>query len=170
MDSEAGNYRPKLSKWLTVLVVVLLGVAVALALAWVFLRWSIAESVYSAKAGLDWFGLTFYHEYTFIAAALFSLLLVNPQPGRSDLRRLGTVVYRLMRPYEAEGENRPGEKMNIWLWGLWQTVKWAIGFYTFASFGAFPFLGPIMNPITMMSMGLGSWADVPRIFILPLFP
>ncbi|HEV2138372.1 MAG TPA: hypothetical protein VGR53_05990 [Nitrososphaerales archaeon] len=170
MDTEAGNERIRLSKWLAVLVVALLAVAVVLALAWVILRWSISESVYSAKAGLDWFGITFYHEYTFIAAALFSLLLVNPRPGRSDLRRLGTVVYRLARPYEAEGENRPSEKMNIWLWGLWQTVKWAIGFYTFATFGAFLFLGPVMNPITMMSMGLGSWADVPRAFTLPFAP
>ncbi|HEY6283561.1 MAG TPA: hypothetical protein VIW22_06520, partial [Nitrososphaerales archaeon] len=64
MDSEAGNPRLRLSKWLAVFVVALLAVAVVLALAWVVLRWSIAESVYSAKAGLDWFGITFYHEYT----------------------------------------------------------------------------------------------------------
>jgi uncharacterized membrane protein (UPF0182 family) len=170
MDSELRGDKIRLYKWLAVLLLVLIAVGVVLAIAWVFLQWSIAEAVYSTKAGLDWFGITFYREYTFIAAALFSLLLVNPRPGHSDLRRLGTVAYRFMRPYETEGENRPSEKLNIWLWALWQTVKWALGFYSFATFGAFPFLGPIMNPITMMSMGLGNWADVPRVFTLPFVP
>ncbi|MDG7015753.1 MAG: hypothetical protein JRM82_00075, partial [Nitrososphaerota archaeon] len=90
--------------------------------------------------------------------------------GRSDLWKLGTVLYRRSRPYEAEQEARPSEEMNVWLWVLWQTVKWAMGFYTFATFGAFPFLGPIMSPIRMMAVGLGSWADVPRVLTLPVSP
>jgi hypothetical protein len=154
---------------LTYLIFVLVIVAAALAVLWVVLQWSIAESVYSAKAGLDWFGITFYHYYTFVAAALFSLLLINPRPGVSDLWRLWTVVYRRMRPYETE-EIKPKETLNIWLWSLWQVVKWAIGFYAFVSTGAFLFLGPIMNPISMMAMGIGSWADVPRVFVLPVAP
>ena len=170
MDSDVGGDRSRLYRWLTFLVLALIAVATVLAVAWVILQWSIAESVYSVKAGLDWFGITFYHDYTFVAAALFALLLVYPRPGGSDLRKLWTVVYRLMRPYEAEGERRPGEKMNVWLWGLWQTVKWAIGFYAFVTFGGFLLLGPAMNPIMMMSMGLGSWADLPRIFALPVAP
>jgi uncharacterized membrane protein (UPF0182 family) len=156
-------------KWLTFLVIAVVCLAAALAVAWVILQWSIAETVYSAKANLNWFGITFYHYYTFVAAALFALLLVNPRPGRSDLWRLGTVAYRLMRPYEA-GISRPTEKVNVWLWTLWQATKWAIGFYSFVSLGAFPFLGPVMNPISMLAMGLGGWADLPRVFILPLAP
>jgi hypothetical protein len=169
---EAGvEDRARLYKWLTRLVLVFIAVAVALAVAWVILQWSIAESVYSAKAGLDWFGITFYHEYTFVAAGLFALLLVYPNPGGSDLWRLGTVLYRRMRPYEAEQEGtRISEKMNVWLWALWQTLKWALAFFAFTASGGFPFLGPVMNPITMMTMGLGNWADVPRIFALPLSP
>ena len=170
MDSDAGNDPTRLYRRLTVLVLILIAVASVLAVAWVILQWSVAESVYSVKAGLDWFGITFYHEYTFIAAALFALLLVYPRPGGSDLWKLGTVGYRLTRPYEAEGEKRPSEKMNVWLWSLWQTVKWAVGFYTFVSTGGFLFLGPVMNPITMMTMGLGSWVDVPTVFALPVAP
>jgi uncharacterized membrane protein (UPF0182 family) len=167
---SSGDEHPRLYRRLTLLVMGLILVVVVLAIAWVLLQWSIAESVYSAKAGLDWFGITFYHEYTFVAAALFALLLVYPRPGGSDLWRLGTVAYRLARPYESEGEGRPAEKMNVWLWGLWQTIKWAVGFYAFVTYGGFLFLGPIMNPITMMAMGLGGWADLPSVFALPLSP
>ncbi len=170
MNSDAGDGRPRLYRWLAFIILALIAVAVVFAVAWVILQWSIAQSVYSVKAGLDWFGITFYHEYTFVAAALFALLLVYPRTGGSDLRKLWTVVYRLMRPYEAEGERRPGEKMNVWLWGLWQTVKWAVGFYAFVTYGGFLFLGPVMNPITMMSMGLGSWGDLPKVFALPVAP
>ena len=165
--TEEGEGGPRLYKWLTIFIIALVAFAVVLAVAWVLLQWAIAEHVYSLKAGLDWFGITFYHDYTFVAAGLFALLLVYPRPGRSDLWKLGTVAYRLMRPYEAE-ENRPSEKMNVWLWGLWQAVKWAAAFYLFVSYGGFLFLGPIMNPIMMMTMGLGSWGSVPSVFALPL--
>ena len=168
MDA-AGEGQPRVYRWLSVFVIVLIVAIAALAVAWVILQWSIAEHVYSLKAGLDWFGITFYHDYTFVAAALFALLLVYPRPGGSDLWRLGTVAYRLLRPYEAE-ERKPSEKMNVWLWGLWQVIKWATGFYLFVNLGGFLFLGPIMNPIMMMTMGLGSWAQVPRIIALPVAP
>ena len=168
LDSE-GEGQARRLKWLAVLIIGVVGLAAILAAAWVDLQWSIAESVYSAKAGLDWFGITFYHDYTFLAAGLFALLLVNPRPRRSDLWRLWTVAYRLVRPYEA-GENKPGEEVNVWLWALWQVTKWAIGFYSFVTFDGFLILGPVMNPITMMAMGLGSWADLPRVLALPLAP
>jgi hypothetical protein len=171
MDSDAGEGRPKLFKWLTVLVVVLFGVAITFIVAWVILQWSIAEAVYSTKASLDWFGITFYRNYTFVAAGLFALLFVYPKPGRSDLWRLVTVLFKRVRPYEAEQEGlKLSEKLNVWVWALWQTLKWAIAFYAFSVSGGFPFLGPIMNPIMMMTMGLGSWSDVPRVFALPLNP
>ncbi len=171
MDSDAGKGRVRLYRWLTLFILALIGIALVLAVLWVILQWSIAESVYSAKAGLDWFGITFYHQYTFVTAGLFALLLVYPRPGRSDLWRLGTVAFKLSRPYEAEQEGiRISEKMNVWLWALWQTLKWAIAFYAFSVSGGFPFLGPVMNPIMMMTMGLGNWAEVPRVFALPLAP
>jgi hypothetical protein len=171
METEAGARGPRVIKWLTLLFLVVIIVIAILAVAWVILGWSIAESVYSAKAGLDWFGITYYYDDVFIAAGLFALLFVYPKPGHSDLWKLGTVVFRRMRPYETEQEGlRISEKLNVWLWALWQTLKWAVAFYFFTASKGIPLLGPIMNPIMMMTMGLGSWGDVPRIFVLPLFP
>jgi hypothetical protein len=171
MDSDAGEGRTRLYKRLTILIFALIAIVAVLAVAWVILQWSIAESVYSAKAALNWFGITFYHDYTFVAAGLFALLLIYPRPGGSDLWRLGTVLSRYMRPHEAEeGGMRVNERMNVWLWVLWQTLKWAIAFFVFVASGGFPLLGSTMNPIMMMTTGIGSWAEVPRVFALPLAP
>jgi predicted RNA-binding protein len=92
--------QPRLFRRLSVLVIAVVAVIAALAVLWIILQWSIAVHVYSLKAGLDWFGITFYHDYTFVAAALFALLLIYPRPGGSDLWKLGTVIYRLQRPYD----------------------------------------------------------------------
>ncbi len=153
----------------------LIAVIIVLGIAWVILQWSIAEYVYSTKAGLDWFGITFYHDYAFVAAALFSLLLIYPKVGGSDLAQIFSVVgRRARRGYDYEPtvesprtETRP---MNGWLWAIWQAVKWAIGFYLFVSFHGFLFLGETMNSITMATMGLGSWSELGRVFLLPLYP
>ena len=154
--------------WFLIAVIIIVS---ALTVAWVILQWSIAEAVFSLKAGLDWFGITFYHEYEFVAAGLFALLLVYPKPGGSDLWRLGAVLYRRARPYETdEGMSRVSERMNVWLWALWQTLKWAVGFYSFVTSGGFPFLGGTMNAIMMNIMGLGSWAGLPRVLALPVMP
>jgi uncharacterized membrane protein (UPF0182 family) len=163
--------------WLgTKLVWILLGfivIIVILAAAWLVLLWSVSESVYSTKAAVDWFGITFYRNYLFVAAALFSLLLVYPKVGRSDLWRLVGVATRFFRRHEYEVEAAPpseGRGINVWLWVLWQTLKWAIGFYFFVTLHGFTLLGETMNAIMMMAFGLGSWGNVPRIFALPLTP
>ena len=151
---------------------VVIGATVVLSVAWVILQWSIAEAVYSSKADLNWFSITFYHDYLFVAAALFALLLIYPKVGGSDLRGLFDVLGRTMRRDEFEQEERPrrNEKMNPWLWALWQTVKWAFGFYLFVAIHGFPLLGEVMNSTMMAIMGMGSWASVPRILVLPLLP
>jgi hypothetical protein len=144
---------------------------VILAIAWLVLEWSISEAVYSSKAGLDWFGITFYRDYLFVAAALFSLLLINPKPGGSDTWRLFRTIGRFARRYEEEETAPKGDGwLNVWLWALWQTLKWATGFYLFVSVHGFTILGETMNSIMMMVTGLGSWGSVPRIFVLPLLP
>jgi hypothetical protein len=180
MSDEANRARtfargPKLA-WL---IVAFIALVVAGFVAWTYLEWSIYEHVYSAKAGLDWFGIVFYHNYTFVAAALFSLLLINPKVGHSDLWRLvgtflrGSLMVR--RPREFEGEAPAYEPLRLprpgkWMWFLWQVIKWAAGFAFFAFTGGLIYLGNIMNPIMMLSMGMGDWSRVPRIFLLPLFP
>ncbi len=171
-EEERGLGRFQRNRLVTWLLLAVIGVTVVLSILWVILNWSIAEAVYSAKANLNWFSITFYHDYLFVAAALFALLLVYPKVGGSDLRSLLQVLGRRMRRDEFEQEERrPIEgKMNTSLWALWQTAKWALGFYFFVSFRGFPLLGQGMNSIMMATMGLGSWSQVPRVFLLPLFP
>jgi hypothetical protein len=144
---------------------------------WISLDWSILEHIYSLKAGLDWFGIVFYHNYTFIAAALFSLLLINPRVGHSDLgSAISTVVggFRMVRTsgssdvptYESVRLPHPGRRS----WFLWQAVKWLVGFASFVATGGLPFIGDIMNPIMMLVQGLGDWSPIIRILALPLNP
>jgi hypothetical protein len=151
-----------------------IAIIIVLSIAWVILQWSIADYVYSTKAGLNWFGITFYHDYVFVAAALFSLLLIYPRVGGSDFAKLLSVVGRRARRYDYEQVDPPPRSdpkpMNTWLWALWQTIKWALGFYLFVALHGFLLLGEAMNSIMMLTMGLGSWSSVPRIFVLPLFP
>jgi uncharacterized membrane protein (UPF0182 family) len=151
--------------------VAILALIVALFAAWTYLEWSIAEHVYSAKAGLDWFGITFYHGYTFLVGAILALFVISPRVGKSDLSGLVTLLSKRPSPYGEEYQNPLAEiKAGPWVWGFWQLVKWALVFGFFVSNRGFPFLGPIMNSVAMLTQGLGSWADVPRLLILPLFP
>ena len=161
--------------WIFALVII--AVVVVLGLLWIDLQWSIATQVYQVKAGLDWFAITFYHNYVFVAAALLALLLINPMIGHSDLGRLIDSFQRVFVP----STERPVESavltpsspfvLSRLHWALWQLIKWVIAFVFFVvARGSFLFLGDIMNPIMMASMGIGSWVDIGRIFILPLAP
>ena len=144
---------------------------------WIDLQWSIAIQVYQVKAGLDWFAITFYHNYVFVAAALFALLLINPVIGHSDLWRL---IDSLRKAFVPETERSyesitPIPSSSLVLsrlqWALWQIIKWVIGFISLVvARGNILLFGDIMNPIMMTSMGIGSWADIGRIFMLPLAP
>jgi len=151
--------------------IAIFAVVVALFAAWIYLEWSIAEHVYSTKADLNWFGITFYHGYTFVVGGILALLVVNPRVGKSDLGGLFTLMTRRTSQYSDElqrplAELRPG----AWVWGLWQFVKWALVFGFFVINDSFPTLGPIMNSIAMLSQGLGSWAQLPRLLVTPLVP
>ena len=175
MESDEVEVRTRFGRKTAWFFIAIIAVILVLSIAWVVLQWSIAEYVYSTKATLNWFGITFYHDYVFIAAGLFALLLIYPKVGGSDLWRLVGVLGRRTRRYEYENEppeapRTDGRAMSPWLWALWQTAKWALGFYAFVSLRGFPLLGQIMNPIMMTIMGLGSWTSVARVFFLPLFP
>jgi uncharacterized membrane protein (UPF0182 family) len=151
--------------------IALLALVVIVFAAWTYLQWSIAEHVYSTKANLDWFGITFYHELTFVVGGLLALLVINPRVGKSDLSGLTTLMARRM-PQGGEEFDRPITEIKAgpWLWGLWQVVKWALVFGFFVLNRSFPFLDHIMNSVAMLSQGIGSWAQVPRLLVLPLFP
>ncbi|MDA4116955.1 MAG: hypothetical protein OK455_01245 [Thaumarchaeota archaeon] len=151
--------------------VAILAIIVILFAAWTYLQWSIAEHVYSTKSNLDWFGITFYHGLTFFVGGLLALLAINPRVGSSDLTGLFTLMSRRL-PQVGEEFERPIAEVRpgVWLWGFWQVVKWALFFGFFVLNRSFPFLDQIMNSVAMLSQGIGSWAQVPRLMVLPLSP
>jgi len=160
-----------------IVIAVIIAIAVVLSILWIDLQWSIFTHVYNQKAGLDWFAITFYHNYVFIAAALFALLLINPMAGHSDLWRFLNSFQKVFYPAtERSGQYTiPTESPAVTLskprWLLWQLLKWAGAFITFIAIrGNLPFIGNVMNPIMMAATGTGSWGNIGRIFILPLAP
>lgn len=148
---------------------------------WLYLQFSIYQHVYSVKAGLDWFTIVFYHGYTFIAAALFSLLLINPKVGHSDLWRIIEVVLWPRGDYRDEitgnhGSSEPKtskthpHQLGNRNWVLWQFLKWGVGYIYFVASKGFPLVGNVMNSVMMLAMGFGSWSNLPRVFLLPILP
>ena len=135
----------------------------------VYLNWIVLQSMYASKAGLDWFAINFYHNNTFIVAAVLALLFVNPIPRRSHLfeglSALGGAFARV-RGEEAVVSLGPG----IIVWLFWQVIKWAIAFGLIVTANGIPGLGNLTIIITMLQSGLGNWGQVFRIFQLPLAP
>jgi len=154
--------------WLFLLLVAVL---VALSGLYVWLEWSVLQGVYAEKAGLDWFATVFYHDYTFLTAGLLALLTLNPRLGRSDLSDTANALRTLQRMLTGV-ETAPvislGPRRS--LWAFWQLVKWAVAFTVIAWFNGLPALGNVTILAYALARGLGSWALVPRIFLLPLLP
>ena len=167
-------FRKRLS-W--IFVITIIAIVIVLSLLWIDLQWSIVTQVYQVKAGLDWFAITFYHNYVFVAAALFALLLINPVIGHSDLGRFMETIQKAFVPATERTAEvipstpSPPTMLTRLHWILWQLIKWVIAFVFFVVVrGDLLFFGDIMNPIMMASMGIGNWADIGRIFVLPLSP
>jgi len=164
------------SIWVLWLIV---AVAVALYGMYVYINWIILQTMYAQKAGLDWFGIVFYHNYTFILAAVLSLLVLNPLPGRSDLYEAFMAFQEAAaRARYVEGSTSPsmppisllslrGRKL---LWAFWQFTKWIVAFGVIVSLNGLPFLEDITPVFYMMLKGFGDWSLVPRIFVLPIMP
>jgi hypothetical protein len=135
----------------------------------VYLDWIVLQSMYASKAGLDWFAINFYHNNTFIVAAVLALLFVNPIPRRSHLFEalsgLGGAFARV-RGEEEVVSLGPGRVV----WVLWQIVKWAVAFWIIATANGMPGFGNLTIVVMMLQSGLGSWGQVLRIFQLPLVP
>jgi len=155
----------------------LIALVVLLSVLWIDLQWSIFIHVYDLKAGLNWFEITFYHNYVFIAGALFALLLINPLVGHSDLWRLIMSFQKAFSPItERSGQPTVPIQNSVLphgrsLWALWQLAKWTGGFIFFvATRGSLLLIGNVMNSIMLTTMGIGNWANISRIFILPLSP
>jgi hypothetical protein len=160
-----------------IIIAAIITIAAILSILWIDLQWSISISVYSQKAGLDWFAITFYHNYVFIAGAIFALLLINPLTGHSDLWRFINSFQKVFYPATERSEQStvPNESLTATLskphWLLWQLLKWASAFLIFIVIrGDLPFIGNVMNPIMMAATGTGNWGSIGRVFILPLAP
>jgi uncharacterized membrane protein (UPF0182 family) len=176
------DYTPKRRSFLSnkrllqVILTIIIVVVAVLAALWIILQWSVAVQVYSQKAGLNWFEITFYHNYTFIAAALFALLVINPLAGHSDLWRFLNSFQTAFYPATERSENEipilnPPATLSKPRWLLWQILKWAGAFTIFIVIrGNLPFIGNVMNPIMMAATGTGNWGNIGRIFALPLAP
>ena len=140
---------------------------------YVWLNWTILEAMYREKAGIDWFETVFYHNYTFLLAAVFALLTLNPLPGRSELYDVWKAI-RLISTVTSEGyEEIPlslSLKTKKILWVLWQFLKWAAAFSIFTSLNGMPFLGRVTPVFYMELAGVGDWALILRIFTLPIIP
>ncbi len=159
--------------WVWVLLA-LVSVALIFSGIYVWLNWTILQVMYGAKAGLNWFSIVFYDNYTFILAALLALLALNPLPGRSDLYEVWVAFQRLMVRfrYETSPPEVPALSL-VWrrtVWAFWQLLKWAAAFGVIVSLNGLPFLGNITIVAYMVLKGLGNWSLVPRIFALPIMP
>lgn len=138
-----------------------------------WLNWSIMQSLYEKKAGLDWFGITFYHNQTFIVAAILALLVINPLRGHSDLYEVWETIKWLSR---IGREPTPAEipvfspRTRRTFWAVWQVFKWLLAFSVISSINGIPFLGKVTPIFSMALEGIGSWSLVPRVFVLPIIP
>jgi hypothetical protein len=157
-----------------IILIAIIAVIVVLTALWIDLQWSIAIQVYRQKANLNWFEITFYHGYTFVAAALFALLLINPIPQHSDLWRFTNSFQKAFYTSTERQEQYtapPPPIMSKPRWVLWQLIKWTGAFIFFVvTRGTLPLIGNVMNPIMMTATGIGSWANIGRILVLPLAP
>ena len=151
---------------------------IALVAADTWLNWTIYQSMYAAKANLNWFDIVFYDGLTFLVGGLLALFFVNPLPRRSDLfeafNSLMGLQYRnpYLGQYGQQGRRirpmyiRPSKS----LWVFWQALKWIVLFGIFSAADGFPGLGNLTFVIDMASKGYGNWGQVPRIFLMPLYP
>ncbi|MCJ7506811.1 hypothetical protein MUP05_10165, partial [Candidatus Bathyarchaeota archaeon] len=76
---------PPFTRRITIIFLLVVFLLVAFYGLYVWLDWRILQTMYQKKAGINWFDTVFYHNYTFIVAALLSLIVLNHRPGRSDL-------------------------------------------------------------------------------------
>jgi len=169
--------RPKLLPYLILAVFL---VAIGLFIGTIWLNWTIFESMYRSKAGLDWFGINFYGGLTFLVAGVLALFFVNPFPRRSDLfeafNALMGLQYR-QTAYGGYGGQMPQRRIrpmyirpSSLLWSFWQILKWSVLFGLFTLNNGFPGFGNLTMEIDMALKGYGSWSLVPRIADLPLNP
>ncbi|RJS85057.1 hypothetical protein CW702_01620, partial [Candidatus Bathyarchaeota archaeon] len=158
-------------RWIWLLLIPVLILALLQTLV-TWLSWSILETLYKVKAGLDWFDIKFYHNYTFLVGAFFALLTINPFLGRSDIYELWETFKWLSRIERVPTTELPtfSFKARKIYWGIWQLVKWLIAFVIVTSINGVPFFGVVTPLFCMALSGVGDWSLIPRVFLLPMIP
>lgn len=138
----------------------------------VWLDWKILGSMYQGKAGINWFETVFYHGYTFIVAALLSLVVVNPRPGRSDLWEAYGAFQSMLRSMSGTREFAGPSTLGLGkaAWAFWQFLKWALAFFYIVPNNGLPFFGNLTIVVAMATRGLGDWGQLLRVFLLPVMP
>ena len=140
--------------------------------AYVWLDWKILQTMYGTKAGIDWFKTVFYHDYTFIVAALLALLVVNPRPMRSDLWEAYGAAQSMLR--SMSGFREPSVPFGLSFgraaWLFWQFLKWTLALLYIVPNNGFPMFGNLSVVALMAVKGIGDWSQVLRVFMLPIAP
>ena len=135
---------------------------------YVYLDWTVLQFMYAFKADLNWFEIRFYHNNTFVIAAILALFIINPIPGRSHLfeclSAIGAAYTRVTGQQEVVSLG-PGKM----LWLIWQVIKWAVAFGIIASANGMPGFGNLSIVVTMLQSGIGDWSQVLKVIQLPLF-
>jgi len=135
---------------------------------YVYLDWMVLQSMYASKANLDWFGINFYHNKTFIVSGILALLFINPLPRRSHLfeclSALGGAFARI------RGEEEVVSLGGKIVWLIWQVVKWGIAFSAITTVNGIPSFGSLTIVVAMLESGMGDWGKLLRVFMLPLVP
>jgi len=139
---------------------------------YVWLDWKILQTMYEKKAGINWFETVFYHNYTFIAAALLALIVVNPRPGRSDLWEAYRAVQSMLGSMYGRSESAGPSTLGLGkaVWAFWQFLKWALAFFYIVPNNGLPFLGNLAIIVSMAAKGVGDWTRLFRVLVLPVMP
>lgn len=162
--------RPGLGSFTRILFVIVLALILFYGL-FVWLDWSVHQTMYENKAGIDWFETVFYRGYTFVVAALLSLLVINPRVGRSDLwEAYGATQSFVGTMYGAREVMSTSFRVGGVSWFFWQFFKWTVAFLYIVPANGLPAFGNITIVVLMLMRGIGSWDNLFRVLLLPVMP
>ena len=172
-ETEGGQPR-RFGLYAAVALVAVVAAAAGLYVSYELLVWHVLEQMYAAKFGLDWFGTVFFGGWAFVVPAVFAFVVVYPFPRRSDLFALLRAVNDRRLEYGSleVGSDGPsaGGATSRNIWAAWQAVKWVAAYLTAYYLQGFLFYPNVTETLEFDLHGLGSWAQVPRLVSLPLYP
>jgi hypothetical protein len=163
---------PPFTRRITIIFLLVVFLLVAFYGLYVWLDWRILQTMYQKKAGIDWFDTVFYHNYTFIVAALLSLIVLNPRPGRSDLWEAYGAAQSMLGGLT--GFREPVVLPTFGLgkvgWAFWQFLKWVLAFLYIMPNNGLPIFGNLTIAASMAAKGVGDWTKLFRVLLLPIVP